>query len=467
VPLDTGAMRAHAYFLSHDQLRGRATGTRDADVAALYVASQCRRLGLSPAANGYLQPVPLEESAVGSDTQLEFSRSDQRLTFRYPEDFTPDVGNRETLANFSGPAFYVGRPADLTASALGDVSLSGAVAVVLGARLSTEAADLLRRKGATGVLHILADQATYDLYRRSRGSTRLYHADPAVRSSFIPSVPSVIAGPRVSAALVASTLLGTGEPQGPVPLELDVSLSIALERRQFDAYNVTCFIAGADPSARDTAITFTAHYDHLGVGVPDAAGDSVYNGFSDNAAGVAMLLAIAQFIAGDSAPPPRHTMQFLFLVGEERGLLGSDYYVARPAWPLERTAAVINLDAGAPPAAPTSWELAGVDSSGLGATAIRLAEDRGWTVKTSRARANSDYYPFVRAGVQGLFIIPGQRPYEGLSVEQSQELKRRWDYYHQPGDEWHEDFPFAGLLRYAAYGYLVARALDGATDAPH
>ncbi len=140
--------------------------------------------------------------------------------------------------------------------------------------------------------------------------------------------------------------------------------------------NVACHLSGADAGARDTAIAFTAHYDHLGVSVPDASGDSIYNGFSDNAAGVAMLLGIAQAAARGRVPPLRHSVLFLFFSGEERGLLGSDHFVTAPPWPLERMAAVINLDAGAPPGAPVSWRLAGVDSSGIGGVARAAPEPR-------------------------------------------------------------------------------------------
>jgi len=246
----------------------------------------------------------------------------------------------------------------------------------------------------------------------------------------------------------------------PAPLDREISFEIQLDRSVFDASNVVCVAKGYDPQARDTAIVFTAHYDHLGVGEPDASGDTIYNGFSDNAAGVAMLLAIAKAVATDPSRQFRHSVLFAFLVGEERGLLGADYYVHDPAWPLDRTEAVINIDAGAPPGLQVSWRLAGVDSTGLGALAIAGAAERGWSTTTSAPRANSDYYPFVRDGVPAVFIIPGPDPFEGLSADSTAVLRKRWDYYHKPADHWTEDFPFTGVARYAEYGYLIALAVD-------
>jgi Zn-dependent M28 family amino/carboxypeptidase len=308
-------------------------------------------------------------------------------------------------------------------------------------------------------VQLLPDEETFDLYVSSRGTTRMYHRDPTVISSFLPSLPSVLAGPQLSAFLVSGALQGNDIRMGPLGLEID--FAIVQTRRQVSAKNVACMLPGAVRSTADTAIAFSAHYDHLGsVSTPDESGDDIYNGFADNAVGVAMLLGIARAMAFDFDRPVRHSMLFLFFVGEERGLLGSDYYVSRPYWPLDRTRAVINIDAGAPPGLLVNWSLSGVDSTGLGGIAIGIAQSRGWSVSNSPAAANSDYYPFVREGVPGVFVKPGPGAYEGISADSSDALRHRWRYYHHPQDEWTDDFPFSGLQRYAEFAYLIARELD-------
>jgi Zn-dependent M28 family amino/carboxypeptidase len=170
-----------------------------------------------------------------------------------------------------------------------------------------------------------------------------------------------------------------------------------------------------------------------------------------------MLLAIARAIR---VPGPQHAVLFLFFTGEERGLLGSDYYVAHPTFPLERMRAVINLDAGAPPGRPWNWRIAGGDGTALGTLAVDVAFDRGWAATVSPATPNSDYFPFARRGVPAVFIIPGTGAYQGLSADSSRALFRRWDHYHQPSDEYDDAFPFAGLARYAEYALLVGTAVD-------
>ena len=459
LPIDTLSMRAQTYFLSHDLLAGRATGTVGAELAAEYIASECRSIGLVPAGSTYTQPVPLEEATIEAGTQLIVSRMGRNAQFRYPADFTPNVGTRSTLASFSGPAVYVGLAGEIAVEQIDGIDLRGAVAVTAGPRITTDAVDMLRSRGAVGVVQLLPDDQTYSLYVGSRGTTRMYHEDTTVESSFLPSLPSVLAGPRLSAVLVAGALQGNDIRVGPLGLE--VEFDIVQTRKSVIAANVACLLPGMEGSARDTAIAFSAHYDHLGVvSPPDTAGDDLFNGFADNAVGVAMLLGIALAMASDQDQPVRHSMLFLFFVGEERGLLGSDYYVARPFWPLNRTMAVINIDAGAPPGLLVHWSLSGVDSTGLGGLALGIAHARGWQVATSPATANSDYYPFVREGVPGVFVKPGPGAYEGLSADSSDALRYRWRYYHDPQDEWTEDFPFTGLQRYAEYAYLIARELD-------
>ncbi|MGH7128771.1 MAG: M28 family peptidase [Planctomycetaceae bacterium] len=227
------------------------------------------------------------------------------------------------------------------------------------------------------------------------------------------------------------------------------------EPRAIDAANVAAVLPGSDPALRDEYVVFTAHYDHLGIDrdAPPGA-DSVYNGFSDNAAGVAMLLEIAREL-GDA--PPARSVLFLFLTAEERGLLGASFAAANPVVPLERMVALINLDAGAPPVPPVSWRIAGGEDSALGALAADIASERGWTAVLGAASPNSDYWPFLRRDVPAIFLIPGN-DWEGVNAEQRDALRRRWDRYHHPDDEWAADFPFAGLARYADFALRVGRA---------
>ncbi len=444
--IDTLAIRAHTSFLASDLLAGRATGTPGANLAALYLSAQCRGMGLRPVGSDLAQEVPLVEAVVDSATLLVRTPTATRR-YSFPNDFLPDFGGERGLASFAGEAVYGGSPV-----AIADLAdLRGAVVLTAAPVRDRTLLDSLARRGAAGLLQIVLDSSVFNLYRASRGASRMAIAEPGIATSLLPTLPWILGAPRLARDLGLAAI-------GPLGAKLAVQLYVT--PRSAEGQNVACLLPGSAAGARDTAIVFTAHYDHLGVGPPDERGDSIYNGFSDNAAGVGMLLAIAQAMARAPGEPMRHSVIFLFPTAEERGLLGSDYYVARPLWPLERTAGVINLDAGAPPAPPTSWRIAGGDRSPLGTLALDVALAHGWSATTSPATPNSDYYPFARSGVPAIFIIPGPGPYEGLTSDSSVALRKAWDHYHQPGDAWAPDFPFRGLQRYAEYAYLVARALD-------
>jgi Zn-dependent M28 family amino/carboxypeptidase len=91
---------------------------------------------------------------------------------------------------------------------------------------------------------------------------------------------------------------------------------------------------------------------------------------------------------------------------------------------------------------------------------MKVAGRAGWKLTTSPARPNSDYFPFHREGVPAAFIIPGPDPYEGLSSDSSKALRARWDHYHKASDHWAEDFPFAGLGRYAEFALQIVQEAD-------
>jgi hypothetical protein len=465
-PIDSMALRANTYYLTHDLLEGRGTGRRGADVAALYLASEAERLGLRGAGvdGSFFQAVPIVEATVDpAFTALALtSPGGGRQAFADGSDFIPNVGTPTTLVPFSGDLVFVGTAQDVLTAPGRLPPLSGRV-VVLGGMFGAQiaAADTLRVRGAAGVIHLVGGADAYMLYLRSRGPSRMSISPEAgAVSSFIPNIPAIIAGPSLERAVLAAladSLPPNTRPDRPIVLagwRADIRIGVTV--RAVPARNVAALLPGADPARAAEVVVYTAHYDHLGISTPDEHGDSIYNGFSDDAAGAAMLLAVAK--AMQEGPRPARSVLFLFLTGEERGLLGSDFYAAHPLIPVSRTVAGINLDAGAPPAPNTSWRIAGGDSSTFGAVAIDVARRAGWEAQSAPASPNSDYFPLLRVGVPAVFLVPGPTAFEGMTAEASDALRRRWDHYHQAGDNWYPDYPYAGLVRYADYAYRLGMA---------
>ena len=460
-PIDTLALRGHTFFLSHDLLEGRETGSRGDEVAARYLAAAAERLGLAGGAAGgaWLQEVPVVEATVDAPaTSLSLSDSSGTRTFGTPSWFLPNGGTAAALAGFGGELAWVVDASFVLSHPTALPPLAGRVAVMAGVfGADAMAADTLAARGATGVIEVVGDDDAYALYARSRGPTRMYLADSAAVSSFEPSLPAVVVRGALARAMLPR-LDAPAQLERPFPMAgRRVAVVIRTRTRPLLAHNVVALLRGGDPARRGEIVAYTAHHDHLGIGEPDARGDTIYNGFTDNAAGCAALLAIAQALV---ARRPARSALFVFFTGEERGLLGSDWFVAHPPMPLAALAAVINLDAGAPPGRPVRWHVTGGDRTTLGAVATDVARAQGWAVETRPPSPNTDYFPFLRLGVPAVFLVPAPGAYEGLSLDSSNALRRRWDHYHEPADEWSADYPFAGLARYAEFALRLGLALS-------
>jgi hypothetical protein len=457
--VDTLALRAHTRFLADDLLLGRGTGTAGERLAAAYIVSQLERLGLREVGRNrsFFHPIPLRAARIEDDSRVSVVAADDSSSFEPGSGFVVNTGGNGAFRDFRGRALLFGPPEHARDLIAAERSFVGRVAVFVGP-LGAHARELipaLTRAGAAGVVILVSEDAMFDLYVRSRGETRYFVDAPVDDPVWQPALPVIIAGPVLSAALLRDVAvpetLRDGSATRGVDLGRTVVARIRATIRDLPAANVAAVLPGSDPALRDEFVVYTAHYDHLGVSVPDQNGDSIYNGFSDNAAGVAMLLAIAEAMLPQ---PPARSVLFLFFTGEERGLLGSSYFAATAPIPTERVVGLINLDAGAPPAPPVSWRIAGGTDTPLGPRAQRLAERRGWSATLSAASPNSDYWPFLQRGVPSIFIIPGD-VWENTSPAQRDALRRRWDRYHRADDHWHPDFPFAGLQRYAEFALLL------------
>lgn len=438
--IDTVSLRARTRFLSANALMGRGTGTAGEHVAAEYIAAELMRIGVQPAVNGsYLQPVPLKRALI------------KHASVRYQDatygasDFVWNTGGRGAFHSFAGAVVFVGTIDSTAVRRAGE--LRGKVVVLTGpmGAAAQDYVPALMQAGASGVVIALADTTLFGLFARSRGEARYYVDADVSDPVWQANLPVIIAAPSLARHLLHRERF----TELPGRLQADVQTEIS----DVTAANVVGIIPGTDAS-RQEIIAFSAHYDHLGLSTPDARGDSIYNGFSDNAAGVGMVLGIAELM---KQRPPRRTVLFLFFTGEERGLLGSSFFATHPVFPLARMRGLINLDAGAPPAPPVSWRVAGGQDSDLGMLARQIATGRQWTADLGVASPNSDYWPFLARGVPSIFIIPGNQ-WEHVTPEQQAALRLRWDRYHRADDEWHPEFPFSGLARYAEYAYLVGRA---------
>jgi len=221
----------------------------------------------------------------------------------------------------------------------------------------------------------------------------------------------------------------------------------------------------------DQFVIYSAHWDHLGVGLPDARGDRIYNGAVDNATGVAALLELARVYA--AAPAPQRSVVFLAVTAEEKGLLGSEYYAANPVYPLARTAGVINMDALTPLGRSKDVSISGsARLELLDRLVARARQHKLSYTPDPKPEAGyffrSDHFSFAKRGVPAISFGSGRTFEQGGAVAGRREAERYTaENYHQPSDEWHAEWTFEGMARDLGILYEVGRELANSTDWPN
>jgi Zn-dependent M28 family amino/carboxypeptidase len=213
----------------------------------------------------------------------------------------------------------------------------------------------------------------------------------------------------------------------PVALgSLSGTLTSRIARHADDtAPNVVAILRGSDPELANEYVVFSAHMDHVGVGRPDASGDSIYNGADDDASGTAALIEVAEAFS-NLLQRPRRSLVFMAVSGEEKGLLGSRWWSDHPTLPLESVVANINVDMIGRNA-PDTIVVIGQEYSSLGPTVLAVADEHraelGLNVAIDpwpeeRFFFRSDHFNFARKEIPALFFFAGVH-----------------DDYHQPSDE--------------------------------
>jgi len=433
--IDTLALRARAALLADDLLAGRENGTAGQQIAALYIESELRRLGVrGGAADGsFRQPVPLGRVDVStSDTRLTLQRAARADTLAFGT-FLLRGTRPEAFRPFAGRPLFVGRAADVPALLADGRSLTGQVVVLAPGGNLDSALALIEARGAEGAVVVMLDSVRFGRATMLVESLFRYVLDAPVAGPAGRRLPQIIAGPVAAARLGVTAADTTASPRAPRALGERLRLDVSARVHPVSASNMVGRLDGSDPARRDEVVVLQAHYDHIGIGRP-VNGDSIYNGFMDDATGVAAVLSAAQALA-DSARAGRlpRTVMFLLTTAEEAGSLGSAYYVSRPTVPLARTMATITIDLPPPLAPPLRWVLEGNDST-LVRVAAAAVRSRGWRVEGAPALPNSDHWSWIARGVPSVFVV-AEEGWEGVTREQEEALIAKWWHPHQASDE--------------------------------
>jgi hypothetical protein len=458
--------------LSNDAMEGRDTGTAAYQRAADYVATRFKQAGLQPAGDSgtYFQTVPMHEVAVdpaatsfalirnaGGETPIAFL---QQITLA-PATNIP----AETLAplTFRG---YCGQ------DSMQDIA--GKIVVCFGTQRQGlpsggERVANARAGRALGLINVDDPFFTIEPPRWPYAYARTVALGPP------PPQPSSLHGllvMRMDSTLLASFLQGTqkdasailaaGGHKQPLPsFEIPAKLRVHLKttQRTYSSPNILAVLPGSDPVLKNQYIVIAAHLDGYGFGTP-VLGDNLYNGALDDAAYVALLIQFAGDLHAHPQPLKRSVL-FCAFTGEEKGLLGSTYFVAHPTIPIPELAADINLDQLRPLFPLHILTALAVDDTTLGASARQVGASMGIEIRPDREPERgllrrADHAPFLRAGVPAIGFIFGYDP--GTDAEKRY---RTWYQiqYHRPQDDLTQPIDFAAAAKFDHFFYTLTETL--------
>lgn len=230
-----------------------------------------------------------------------------------------------------------------------------------------------------------------------------------------------------------------------------------------ESHNVAGILPGTD--LKDEYVVMTAHWDHFGVGEA-VNGDSIYNGASDNASGVAAIMMQARRFMRDPIKP-RRSLVFVAVTSEEQGLLGSEWYCEHPLYPLSKTAANVNIDGAAPQERTKDIMLRAAGKSDLDNLVMAAAAAQGRELKVQTEDPaggyfRADHFNFCKKGVPAV-LAGGGRDY----VDQAHhDAKPKINTYHQPNDEYNDSWEFDGSMENQNFMHAIITMIANQNDLP-
>ena len=484
-------------FLSSDLLEGRAPGTRGGRLAAEYIAAQLRSAGIEPGSKGsYFQEVPIDLATLQPSTLRVEVGGKATARLHDPDDVVLWAGSAAPESQGRGELVFVGygaRAAEYRWDDFKGMDLKGKILLVLVNDPPATAAEPelfggkamtyygrwtykfeeAERQGAVGalVIHRTAE-ASYPWHTvvGSWATTqRMLPRDPtlpaplAFRGWITDSAATAL---LKQAGLDLEQLRQQADTRDFRPISTGITLDVRFRSNveHLKSENVVGVVPGNDPKLKDTYVAYSAHWDHLGIG-PKVDGDSIYNGAADNASGVADLLAVAR--AEQLAPPTRRSHVFVFVTGEESGLLGSEFFARNPTVPAQNIVADLNLDGGNLLGRVRDLNVLGDTKSSLGPSLAKFMRISPQAHPEAGGFYRSDHFSFAKAGIPAVSIGAGNdfvgRP-AGWGKQQGDEYTAR--HYHQPSDEYRPDFDMSGAVQLSNLVLRFGRTLANSAVMP-
>lgn len=495
-------LERHLQFLADDARRGRMSGEPGYDEAAHYVADQFESLGLEPAGrDGWFQQVPLltnridiESAAVTVHSDLGDKGLEWKKDFVMGGDAVRDETQVRAEVVYAG--FGVDAP-ELGYSDYEGVDVRGKIVAIFSGAPAifphNERAyyssgrtklDEMVKRGAVGYISM---RSRVDQKRRTWEVVTL-NAGVTAGMSWInlsghaaDHHPELEGGAAISESIApdifqltpisfedALNAADAGEPMS-TPLGIEVTLSQKSDHTEVTSPNVIGIIRGSDPELANEYVVYSAHLDHIGIGTP-VDDDDIYNGFYDNAVGVSLLIEAARAFT-TMAERPRRSILIVAVTGEERGLLGSDYFAHYPTVPTDSIVANVNLDMPLLLYPLADVIAFGAEHSSLQAPIEKAVAAEGFVLTPDPMPEEvlfirSDQYSFVRQGVPSVFLFPGfissDPGIDGQALFRDHLAK----HYHRPSDDLSRPFDWDSALRFARANVRIGQEIADADQRP-
>ena len=474
--------------LADDNMEGRETGSAGLKRAEAYVVEQLKVDGVEPAGNdGYYQPVKFEvRQIVEKDSSIALIRDGKSEPLTLGEDAF--FNTRVNLApEIQASLVFVGYGLTIPEKNYDDLAgldLKGKVVVIFGGspaempgalashyQSAGERWKALRKAGVIGVVS-LPNPASMDIpwsrMALNRAHPSMELADASLNETEGEKL-SMIVNPASAEKFFAGSghtfaeIAALGKDRKPLPrfpLAVSIKAVTKVATGAVESANVIGKLPGNDPALESEYVVLSAHIDHLGIGEP-INGDKIYNGAMDNGSGSALLLDVARSLKQDPAAHKRSIL-FVFVCGEEKGLLGSKYFAAHSTVPAKSIVADINTDMFLPLTPLKLLTVYGLQESDLGDIVREVAEAQGVKVQGDpeplrNAFIRSDQYSFIRHGIPALAMKVG---YEQGSPDAK--LYKDWltQRYHAPSDDTNQpvDLQSAAAFEEIVRGVTIAVA---------
>lgn len=476
--------------LADDNMEGRETGSAGLKRAQSYVVDQLKLAGLEPAGtNGFYQPMKFRSSQIIESKSSAALIRDGKLEPLVLGDDAFFGTKAELAPEIEAPLVFVGYGLSVPERDYDDLAgldLKGKVAVIFNGspadmpgaiaahyQSSAERWKTLRNAGAVGIVVIL-NPASMDIPWSRISANRAHPTMDLVGSEFNESEGEKLAmtfNPAKAERLFASSghsfteIVELGKDRKPLPrfpLKIWIKATSKVERKNLESANIVAKLEGGDPALKNEFVVLSAHLDHLGIGAP-INGDRLYNGAMDNASGSAVLLDVASSLK-KSPEKLKRSLLFVFVTGEEKGLLGSKYFTAHPTVDPKSMVANINIDMFLPIVPLKVLTVYGLAESDLGDLVREVAENHGIGIQPDpeplrNSFIRSDQYNFIRHGIPALAMKVGFQPGTPEAKIFKDWLTQR---YHAPSDDIKQpvDLAAAGKYEDIIRGLMVATAND-------